>query len=288
MTTVVVVSGDRPETAVPLALKELGIEVKGRKVVIKPNLIANRPYPVTTPPETVGALLDYFREGNELIVAEGSGFGDTREIFRDQGYGELVERYGARLVDLNRDEFEVLELPKVKVLKRFELPLTLKGAYLISAAVLKRHSITRVTLSVKNMLGATIGRDKGRFHRLGIDESIVDICLYRKPDLAVIDGRLGLSSELGGEAKKFGVMIFSEDPVAADAVGAKILGVEPSSVRHLKLAQEAGLGVCDLKRIEVRELKAAEALNERAGPRWKSRRSPSGSFRNLSFCPPRS
>jgi len=255
VTIVVVVKGDRPERAVPLALKELDIKVRGRSVVIKPNLIANRPYPVTTPPDTVGALLDYFREGNELIVAEGSGFGDTREIFRDRGYERLAERYGARLVDLNRDEFEVVELPKAKVLRRFELPLTLKGAYLISAAVLKRHSIARVTLSVKNMLGATIGRDKGRFHRLGIDESIVDICLYRKPDLAVIDGRVGLSSELGGETKKFGVMIFSEDPVAADAVGTKILGIEPSRVRHLKLAQEAGLGVCDLEKIEVRELR---------------------------------
>ncbi|MCS7131982.1 MAG: DUF362 domain-containing protein, partial [Hadesarchaea archaeon] len=191
---------------------------------------------------------------NKVIVAEGSGFGDTSEAFRDLGYEKLAERFGVRLVDLNRDDFEVLELSRAKVLKRFELPLTLKGAYLVSAAVLKRHSITRVTLSVKNMLGATVGRDKGRFHRLGIDESIVDVCLYSRPDLAVIDGRLGLSSELGGEAKEFGVMIFSEDPVAADAIGARILGVEPSSVRHLKLAQEMGLGTCDPEKIEVLEL----------------------------------
>jgi len=256
MTKVVIVKGDLPAAMVPKGLGELGTELRGRKIVIKPNLIANRPYPITTPAETVEALIEYFMDGNEVIIAEGSGFDDTNAIYRDQGYVELAERYGVRLVDLNRDEFEVLEKADAKVLKKFEFPLTLKDSYLISAAVLKRHSIACLTLSLKNMLGATIGRDKGRFHKLGINESIVDINLYKRPDLAVIDGRLGLDSELGGRERKFDVMILSEDPVAADAVGAKILGLNPLAVPHLKLAQDAGLGICDLKRIEVVELKA--------------------------------
>lgn len=248
---VVIVRGDDPAAVVPTGLDKLSIRVGGRKIVIKPNLIANRPYPVTTAPETVEALVKYFREGNEVTIAEGSGFGDTHAIFRDQGFVELAERYGVRLVDLNRDEFEERERPEATVLKRFEFPVTLKDAYLISAAVLKRHSQARVTLSLKNMLGATVGRDKGRFHRFGLSESIVDINLYKRPDLAVIDGRLGLGSELGGRAQRFGVIIFSTDPVAADAVGAKLLGLDPLSVPHLKLAQGKGIGTCDLKKIET-------------------------------------
>jgi uncharacterized protein (DUF362 family) len=235
-------------------LDELGVRVCGRKIVIKPNLITNRPYPVTTPPETVGALIEYFREENEVVIAEGSGFGDTRAIYQDQGYVELAKRYGVRLVDLNRDGFDVLENPEATVLKRFEFPRTLKDSYLISAAALKRHSQARVTLSIKNMLGATIGGDKGRFHRLGLSESIVDINLYKRPDLAVIDGRLGLDSELGERTKEYGVMIFSEDPVAADAIGAKLLGRDPLHVKHLRLAQEKGLGTCDLKKIRIAEV----------------------------------
>jgi len=50
-------------------------------------------------------------------------------------------------------------------------------------------------------------------------------------------------------------MIFSLDPVAADAVGAKILGIDPLSVKHLKLAQEKGLGVADPRKIEIKELR---------------------------------
>ncbi len=257
MQKVVVVRGENPAAMVQKGLDELGVKVLRKKIVIKPNLIANRPHPVTTPVETIEALVRYFLGGgNEIIIAEGSGFGDTNTIYRDRGYAQLAERCRVKLVDLNSDDFEVLEDPNASVLKRFEFPSTLRGAYLISAAVLKQHSIAQVTLSLKNMLGATIGRDKGRFHRLGVDESIVDINRYKKPDLSVIDGRLGLSSELGGKAKKFGVMIFSEDPVAADAVGARILGFNPLSIRHLKLAQEAGHGVGDIKKIEMVEFKA--------------------------------
>jgi len=256
MTKVVIVKGNLPAAMVPKSLRTLDIELSGRKIVIKPNLIANRPYPITTPAKTVEALIEYFIDENGVTIAEGSGFDNTNAIYRDQGYVELAERYGVRLVDLNRDKFEVLERADAKILKKFEFPLTLKDSYLISAAVLKRHSIARLTLSLKNMLGATIGRDKGRFHRLGINESIIDINLYKRPDLAVIDGRLSLDSELGGRERKFDVMIFSEDPVAADAMGAKILGLNPLAVPHLKLAQEAGLGTCDLKRIEVVELTA--------------------------------
>ena len=253
MSRVVVVRGKDPALAVPKGLDELGIKVRGRKIVIKPNLITDRPYPVTTPPETVEALIKYFREGNELLIAEGSGFKDTGELFESFGYTKLAKHYGVRLVDLNRDGFEMLEMPAALVMRKFELPLTLKGSYLISAAVLKRHSMAGATLSLKNMLGATIGPDKGRFHSR-LHENIVDLNLYLRPKLAVIDGRLGLSSELGGKTKEFGMMIFSEDPVAADSVGARTLGLDPLKVRHLKLAQGAGLGTCDLAEVEVKEL----------------------------------
>lgn len=250
---VLIVEGFDARKAVQAGLKELGVRPREERVVIKPNLIANRPYPITTPPETVEALARFF--GAKVLVAEGSGFSDTAEVYRDQGYFELARRLGVKLVDLNQDEFEVLKNPRARVLKRFELPQTLKGSYLVSAAVLKRHSITGVTLSLKNMLGATVGRDKGRFHELGIEESIVDICLYKRPDLAVIDGRLSSGSELGGEVRRTGAMIFSEDPVAADAVGAKILGLDPLGIKHLKLAEEVGLGTCGLSGIEIKRLR---------------------------------
>ncbi|MEM1538158.1 MAG: DUF362 domain-containing protein [Candidatus Nezhaarchaeales archaeon] len=257
MSKVVVVKCYDAYAAVQLGLTELPLP-RLRRVVVKPNLIIDKPAPVTTPVDLVEALARYYKD-YEVIVAEGSGWCETWEAFKRLGYLKLADEGLAKLVDLNNDDYEVLEDPEALTLKRFKAPLTLKGAYIVSAAVLKEHSLTGVSLTLKNMLGATLGSGtaiakKGRFHRR-LDESIVDVNAYLKPSLAVIDAREAcIGGELGGTVKRYGLIIFSEDQVAADAVGASILGFDPLSIRHLKLAQERGLGVADLKRIEIKAL----------------------------------
>jgi len=259
MSRVIVVRGEDPFHMVERGLSFFP-KPSERRVVLKPNLILARPPPTTTPCETVEALVRwYLRGGYEVVVAEGSGWCDTFEAYKRLGYLRLEERYGVRLVDLNRDDFEVRRNPHALFLKEFETPKTLKDAYIVSVPILKEHSITGITLSMKNMLGATLGEGvgvarKGRFHRK-LDESIVDINLYLRPRLAVIDGRVaGVGGELGARPRRVGVMIFSEDLAAADAVGARYLGRDPRSIRHLRLAQEVGLGVADPARIELVEV----------------------------------
>lgn len=259
MSKVVVVRGRDPYIMVEKALRYF-VKPSVRRVVLKPNLILAEPPPTTTPCDIVEALVKYYlRDGFEVVVAEGSGWCDTFEAYRRLGYLGLREKYGVKLVDINNDDFEVVRNLNAFFLKEFEFPLTLKNAYIVSVPILKEHSITKVTLSLKNMLGATIGErarvaKKGRFHRK-LDESIVDINLYLKPKLAVIDGRIaGLGGELGARPKELGVMIVSEDLVAADAVGASYLGKNPLTISHLKLAQKAGLGIADLSRIEIIEI----------------------------------
>ena len=242
------------------AIVEAGLarfpEPRQELVVVKPNLIINRLGP-TTPVDIVEAVVAHYLPRHRVVVAEGSGWCETWDAFVELGYLALKIRYGVELVDLNYSETVTLERPGALVVKRFELPKILRGAYLISLALLKTHSLTGVSLSMKNMLGVAKGElvpagKKRRFHRLGIHESIVDICAYRMPDLAIIDGRLAcIGGELGGRLVPYGVVIFSDDPVAADAVGASLLGLDPMDIRHLRLAHELGLGTADLGQIEV-------------------------------------
>ncbi|MCX8175715.1 MAG: DUF362 domain-containing protein [Candidatus Bathyarchaeota archaeon] len=260
MPKVVVVQGEDPFQMVEKGLKFFGRPAR-RRIVIKPNLISAEEPPTTTPCDVVEALVAYYvKDGFDVVVAEGSGWSETFQAYRKLGYFKLAEKYKVKLVDLNNDNFNVVRSPNAFFLKEFEYPLTLKDAYIVSTPVLKEHSITKVTLSLKNMLGATLGEKariakKGRFHKK-LDESIVDVNLYLKPSLAVIDGRMaGLEGELAAKPKKLGIIIFSEDLVAADAVAASYLGVNPSSVRHLTLAEKAGLGVADLSKIEVLKIK---------------------------------
>lgn len=110
------------------------------------------------------------------------------------------------------------------------------------------------------MLGATLGEKatiakKGRFHKK-LNESIIDINLYLKPKLAIIDGRIaGIGGELGAIPKELNVIVLSNDLVAADAVGASYLGKNPLDIKHIKLAQEIGLGIADLNKIEIVKIK---------------------------------
>jgi uncharacterized protein (DUF362 family) len=252
---VVIVRGEDPHRIVRKGLKYFAKPIQ-RRVVLKPNLVIDKPPPTTTPREIIEALVEYYCKDYEVIIAEGSGWCDTFDAYRKLGYWDIAKKHRVKLVDLNEDEFEIAKNPNAVFLKEFEFPLTLKDAYLISVPVLKEHSITGVTLSLKNMLGATLGERatiarKGRFHKR-LDESIIDINLYLKPSLAVIDGRIaGIGGELGGRSREIGVIIFSEDLVAADAVAAKYLGKDPLSISHLTLAQKVGLGIADLNKIEI-------------------------------------
>ncbi len=241
---------------VAVLLEHISVPSEG-KVVLKPNLITCEAPPTTTPVDIVEALAKWFiGKGLDVVVAEGSGWGSTWDAYRALRYDRLAE-YGVKLVDLNTDSHEVLENEEAAVLKKFELPLTIKNAYVVSVPVLKEHSITGVTLSLKNMLGASLGEGsrvarKGRFHRLGLDESIVDINMYVKPRLAVIDGRIaGVGGELGSKPRSLGVIIASEDLVAADAYACTLLGRNPLSIRHIVLAWKRGIGNANLEEVEV-------------------------------------
>ncbi|MEM2843469.1 MAG: DUF362 domain-containing protein [Candidatus Bathyarchaeia archaeon] len=255
MSKVVVAQTNNVDEAIRKGLKFFIKPLK--RIVLKPNLITAEPPPTTTPCETIEALTKYYLEaGCEVVVAEGSGWSETFEAYKKLGYLRLKEKYGVKLIDLNNDSFKLMRNQKAFFLKEFEFPLTLKDAYIISVPVLKEHSITYATLSLKNMLGATLGEKariakKGRFHEK-LDESIVDVNLYLKPSLAVIDGRIaGVGGELKPKPKRLNVIIFSEDLVAADAVAAAYLGINPFSIRYLRLAQEAGLGTADLNKIKI-------------------------------------
>ena len=259
MSKVLIVRGNNPYQIIKKGLEHFP-KPSQKRIVLKPNLINDKPPPTTTPVETIEALVDYYHKNYEIIIAEGSGWSETHNAFKTLGYSDIAEKYGIELVDLNEDHYEIRRIPGVFTLKEFEFPLTLKNSYLISVPILKEHSITDVTISLKNMLGATLGKTtkayskKGRFHNR-LDESIVDINLYLKTNLAIVDGRsAGIGGELRSKPKELNIMIFSEDLVAADAVGARYLNKNPLSINHIKLAQQKGLGVADLNKIDIREI----------------------------------
>jgi len=214
-------------------------------IVIKPNLTNSSPPPVTTSVKAVEAIYKYCRAHTqaEIAIGEGTGAGRTHEVYAALGYGDLAQRYGLRLLDFNRTETVELKNPDALHLKTFHLPEIARQAYLISVPVLKDHTLAKTTIAMKNMFGLAPGKyyadgwNKARLHNPSTDESVVDVCLYKKPDLSLVDASVALQGgHLSGRKKHIGRILAGFDPVAVDTVGSRLLGHEPEWVHYLTLA----------------------------------------------------
>lgn len=240
------------QTSVTEALEKLSLGsvlARQRRIVIKPNLVTPEPPPVTTDVACVEAVARYCLERSraEVIVAEGAGGTDTGRCFEALGYTEMARRLGIRLVDLDREEYTWKSNVRAVLYDPFPLPFLLQGGFVISVPVLKEHTWTTVTLSLKNMIGICpagqfggyLNFRKSRVHQTDVHRAILDINLYRPVNLALIDGAVGLrGSHLQGTPADppVGLIIAGLDPVAVDAAGARTLGHHWQDIAHLRQA----------------------------------------------------
>jgi uncharacterized protein (DUF362 family) len=121
--------------------------------------------------------------------------------------------------------------------------------------ILKHHSIAKLTMSIKNMMGLVWNREY--FHSTNLNQTIAELIAYRKPDLIIMDAIKGITDHgpIGpGTIKEWDQVIFGFDPVAVDAYGADLFGVAPTDIPHISKAAELGVGEIDLKKITVQKV----------------------------------
>jgi uncharacterized protein (DUF362 family) len=215
-------------------------------IIIKPNLTNASPPPVTTPVAAVEAVYAYCRARSEAetVIGEGCGSGVTRDTFEANGYSDLARRRGIRLIDFNDEEAVRLSRDDTFQLREFYMPEIARDAFIISVPVLKDHCFTVTTIAMKNMFGLAPAPhyrgswNKSRLHSPSTHLSVVDVCLYRKPDLCVVDASVALAGmHLSGTPRKLGLILASFDPVAVDAVGSRLMGHDPRRIEYLARAQ---------------------------------------------------
>ena len=256
MSKVAIVRGTNPQDMVAKALEMTAAHEalpKGKPVLIKPNYI-NARHPstgITTDSRVIEGVVKFLKQHSveDMMIGEGSGFADTFKAFQVAGVDAVAEKWNIKLVDLNRDEFVEVEPAAPLALKKVKVAKTALESTIISVPKLKPHRLARVTLSLKNMMGAVT--PKGSIHN-HLSEKIVDLASIIKPSMAVIDGIIaGEGHETSGNPVEMNLVIAGTDGVAVDDVGAAVMGIPPESVKHLRFAEERGLGTCDLKRIEI-------------------------------------
>jgi uncharacterized protein (DUF362 family) len=235
-----------------------GLPGKGL-ILIKPNLTNADGPPVTTPVAAAEAVYDYCKahSGAEIAIAEGSGDGTTQAAFEANGYAALAERRGIRLIDFNREPAVAVSRPDAIQMRQFYIPQVAREAFIISLPVLKDHSFTVTTISMKNMFGLAPAPyykgawNKSKLHSPSTQRSVFDVCLYKPPGLCVVDATVALTGmHLSGRRRKLGLILAGFDPVAVDAVGSRLLGHDPKEIEYLALANGVLGSMDDLELLE--------------------------------------
>jgi uncharacterized protein (DUF362 family) len=252
----------------------LRVPLAGKRVVLKPNLVEyRREKVINTNPHVVAAAIELCRrEGAlEVIVAEGPGHWRNAEyLVQDSGLGDVLRHYQVPFVDLNHDEpVKTINLGRLTRLEYLYLARTIADAeVVISLPKLKTHHWAGATLSLKNLFGTLpgicYGWPKNELHWRGIENSIVDIALTRPPDLAIVDGIVGMEGDgpLNGTAKPFGALIMGCDPVAVDATCCRLMELDPEKTGYLILGYRRKLGL--LREAEIAQL--GERIEDLAQP----------------------
>lgn len=226
------------------------------KVLIKVNFITTKTWDTgaTTDPIVVEAIIRKLEKLQvEIYVVESDAtITSADRAFEATGMKKMCELNNVKCLNLRHVKDRVkIKIPNGETLRSITVPRIVIESAVISAAKLKTHSSTVVTLGMKNMFGLLPDKFKSKYHFRGISKVIVEINTVLKPTLTVIDGFVGMegSGPVGGDPVKMDLIIAGEDPVATDATACRIMGIDPQKISHIHRAYEKGLGNIDF--IEV-------------------------------------
>jgi uncharacterized protein (DUF362 family) len=227
-----------------------GLDLRGKSVLMKPNLVDYIPgNHINTHPLLVAAAAECFRRlgARSVVVAEGPGHQrDTGLVLFESGFEEQLRDLKLPFIDLNRDE-----LVKTPLLATYTgmnylwLPRAVFEAdFVVSMPKVKAHHWSGVTLSMKNMFGvvpgARYGWPKNILHWKGIQESILDVCATLPVHFVIADAIMAMEGNgpLNGTPRPLNRIVLADDPVAADATCARLMGLEPDRVTHIRVGAQ--------------------------------------------------
>lgn len=219
-------------------------------VTIKPNLccIKGPETGATTDIRVVEGIIKYLQEEfqvSNIIIVESDGMQVLADMaFKLLGYERVAKKLGVKLVNLSKVSSSYKVFHGNVFLKKVKYPHILESAsYLISVPKIKIHSLCSFGGAMKNQFGCNPYSKKSIYHK-NLHDCIVDLNMVFKPQLIVVDGIVAMEGRgpVDGIPIKMGTLIFGRDVVAVDHLIARIIGINPNSVKYLFEAQKRGLG----------------------------------------------
>lgn len=249
---VAIVKGERGHEPVFKALDLVDYEAAlsgWSTVLIKVNFITVKTWDTgaTTDPMVVEAIIERLKDLKVKIyvVESDATMTNADKAYEATGMREMVQRNGVEFLNLRHVKDRVkIEVPDSETLGSVTVPRIVTESAIISAAKLKTHMSTKVTLGMKNMFGLLPDKFKGKYHMQSISKVVVDVNTVLKSSLTVIDGFVAMEGRGPSDGKpvKMDLIIAGKDPVATDATASRIMGFDPHEISHIRRAHEKGLG----------------------------------------------
>lgn len=226
---------------------------KQSRVFVKPNFTFHRyKEGVTTSPELLECLLQLLKtKAGSVTLGESDGGNHSftaEQAFEGHNMYRICRDAGVELVNLSSLPAETVEGTILGKTVSVSLPRMLlhETDCFISVPVLKVHAMTGVSLSLKNLWGCLPDTMRGLHHQ-NLKYKLSLIAQSLKPRIVVIDGIYALNKHgpMYGEAVRTNLVVVADNPVAADATGARLMGFSPQHIGHIAVAARAGLGSAD-------------------------------------------
>ena len=251
---------------------------KACSVLIKPNMVRTDTMNAATHVDALQAVLEYLqkykRRISRITIGEGPAGSPAQEGFTNYGYLRLAEEFQVDFMDLNQDSHTrtyVYQIEGEEIQVRIATS-SLEYDYTISLTLPKTHETVLFSGGTKNYIMGSVIRDKidDKIKVHGFEDrkewdhyypeavklmhrNLVRLARQLKPNLTVIDGFVAMEGNgpVHGNLIHLGAAVVGIDSIATDTVAANIMGFNPSDIGYLYYANEEGLGVSELSKIEV-------------------------------------
>jgi uncharacterized protein (DUF362 family) len=278
------------EEAIDL-LGGIGTVTRGKnRIMLKPNLVTSSA-DCTTKVIVVRTLARLMKDaGKEVIIGEGSAAaanfnvinnevfrtkkrdildGMQQNVFDTLGYSEMAKSLNIPLINLHSGDIVEVPLQNGFAAKSVKIHKSLTEIDLLcSVPMMKTHTLATVTLAMKNLIGLYPGTEyysvRSWLHDRaseagspGIAYEVLDMNNAVKTGLSVIDASTAMEGDgpSGGSLVDMGLIIAATSPLAADMVGASLMGFDLSEIPAIVLAHKTGMLPVSLADIEIRGLK---------------------------------
>jgi uncharacterized protein (DUF362 family) len=204
---------------------------------------------VTTSPAVLIKLLTILADrASKVTIVESNGGNNiftAEEAFKGHGIQDVCKDLGVEMINLSKEPTQFISEKVCGKTVKVEVPKLLQTQVdrFVSVPVLKVHAMTSVTISMKNLWGCYPDPMRCLYHD-NLDRKLALLTKLWQPSICVVDGIYALDGHgpMFGTPVNLNLLAVVNNPVVADALGARIMGFKPRTIDHVRVAEDFGLG----------------------------------------------